>query len=301
MNHDGQIGFTTQVMDLFGVGHLYSTAWAANTDGVLVLDKFHDGQLHDATQFAFTTYGGHTDLEGLASFDSNGDGKLDAGDAQYADFKVWMDKNGDGKVESGEMVSLAQADIQSINLSSDGITRNEADGVTSAGHSTATTTNGTQILVDDASFSYQSAEAAIGNAQNSAHVVEMASGSANGSLLVDAFAFHLADAPVSSSITGFGAAAVVAGGDILDLRDLLQGEQHLGVNPGNLGDYLNISVSNGSTVIEVKEHGVQSTDVSQKIVLADVDLSAGVSVDAGQSMSQAIIQDLLSKGKLITD
>mgnify|MGYP006341639079 CR=1 FL=1 len=59
-----------------------------------------------------------------------------------------------------------------------------------------------------------------------------------------------------------------------------------------LDAYLNFSKQGSDTIIDVKPDG---TNVTQKIVLAGVDLGATGANDI------AIINDLISKGKLITD
>ena len=94
-------------------------------------------------------------------------------------------------------------------------------------------------------------------------------------------------------------------GDALDLRDLLQGETHLGQNPGNLGNYLHFEVSNGHTVLHISTTGGFSTgyDASkedQTIVLQNVNLT----VDANNVTllnDNAVIQDLLNNKRLIVD
>jgi len=89
-------------MDVNGDGRLDATRWTGAQDGVLVWNKYHDGQVHDHTQFAFAQYDTTsaakgktaTDLSGLAqAFDSNHDGVFDAQYAQFADFTVWQDAN----------------------------------------------------------------------------------------------------------------------------------------------------------------------------------------------------------------
>ena len=66
-----------------------------------------------------------------------------------------------------------------------------------------------------------------------------------GGLGSDTFAWTLADqgtlsAPARDTVTDFNVASKAAGGDILDLRDLLQGENHT-AGTGNLADYLHFS------------------------------------------------------------
>ncbi|TMH33423.1 MAG: type I secretion C-terminal target domain-containing protein [Betaproteobacteria bacterium] len=122
----------------------------------------------------------------------------------------------------------------------------------------------------------------------------------------DVFAWNLADkgsagTPAVDIITDFNIAGPAAGGDLLDLRDLLQGETTVG-GTGNLTNYLHFSVSGGDTTIQISSSGgfsggYQASAVDQTIVLQSVDLtSAGV-----LNTDQQIIQDLLSKAKLIVD
>ncbi|UCV29450.1 retention module-containing protein [Ferribacterium limneticum] len=114
-----------------------------------------------------------------------------------------------------------------------------------------------------------------------------------GGLGSDTFAWTLADQgsvglPAKDIITDFNVASKATGGDVLDLRDLLP----TATTVSALDTYLNFSKSGSDTVIDVKPDG---TNVTQTIVLAGVDLGATGTNDA------TIIQDLLTKGKLITD
>ncbi|NTV71319.1 MAG: type I secretion C-terminal target domain-containing protein, partial [Azonexaceae bacterium] len=114
-----------------------------------------------------------------------------------------------------------------------------------------------------------------------------------GGLGSDTFAWTLADQgslalPAKDIITDFNVASKAAGGDVLDLRDLLP----TATTGATLDAYLNFSKSGSDTVIDVKPDGAH---VTQQIVLAGVDLGATGTNDV------AIINDLLTKGKLITD
>ena len=103
------------------------------------------------------------------------------------------------------------------------------------------------------------------------------------------------DAPAVDTIMDFSIQKQADGGDILDLQELLVGE-----NDSTLTDYLNFYKEGNGTVINVNTQGKLGTQgADQKIVLENVDLTH----DAyGQSMSnQAIINDLLQKGKLTVD
>jgi len=155
LDRDGQIEYTQQLMDVNMDGQLDQSAWASREDGVLVWDKFGTGEVKDLSQYAFTAFGGETDLQGLAAgFDSNADGVLDAQDAKFAEFGVWQDADGDGTADAGELRSLADVGIASIDLQSDGVARSPADGVTEAGRTEATLADGSAMLVADAAFTF---------------------------------------------------------------------------------------------------------------------------------------------------
>jgi len=112
----------------------------------------------------------------------------------------------------------------------------------------------------------------------------------------------VAGTPARDTITDFNKSSVSQGGDILDVRDLLQGE-----NAGNLVNYIHFEKSGSDTIVHISSNGGFATDAhnvsgsfssgnaTQQIVLSGVDLTTGQTSDA------AIISNLLSQQKLITD
>ena len=128
----------------------------------------------------------------------------------------------------------------------------------------------------------------------------------------DTFAWKLADrgssgAPALDAITDFDVAPVAAGGDTLDLRDLLVGASHVGTNPGNLDHYLDFDTSTaGTTVIRISSTGgftngnYAAASEDERITLQGVDLRSAFGLGAGASDNQ-IIQELLTRSKLVTD
>jgi VCBS repeat-containing protein len=98
-------------------------------------------------------------------------------------------------------------------------------------------------------------------------------------------------------------------GDVLDLRDLLVGELHTAADSGNLDQYLHFSLTGSgtgsgteaSTVISVSSSGgytggvYNAGAVDQVITLASVNLIAGFTTD------HQVLDDLLKRGKLVTD
>ncbi len=105
-------------------------------------------------------------------------------------------------------------------------------------------------------------------------------------------------APTVDTITDFGR----QGNDVLDLRDLLQGETHTDSNTGNLAQYLHFELSGHDTIVQISSTGgfaggkYSASVVDQRIVLQDVDLTHG-----GSAADQQVISELLKNGKLHAD
>jgi Ca2+-binding RTX toxin-like protein len=122
-----------------------------------------------------------------------------------------------------------------------------------------------------------------------------------GGLGADVFKWSLADvgapgSPAVDTVTDFNP---VAGGDKLDLRDLLQGEIGQGVG-ANLENYLHFEKSGSDTIVHVSSNGGFSNGYNsaaevQTITLQNVDLVGSFTND------QQIVADMLSKQQLITD
>ncbi|MCY1284353.1 CshA-type fibril repeat protein [compost metagenome] len=102
VNHDGQ---TEQI------------GWAAASDGVLGYDADGDGRISvEETRLANFAPGAKTDVEALAAFDTNHDGKISEADAGWSRFKVVQDADGNGDFTQAEHQSLDEAGIASIGL-----------------------------------------------------------------------------------------------------------------------------------------------------------------------------------------
>ncbi len=139
--------------DLNGDGIAEDTGWVDSDDGLLAYDKNDDGLITDYDEVSFVGYkeGARTDLEGLQAFDTNGDGVLDASDAEFGSFNVWQDANQNGVSDAGELRSLLEAGISSIALSSDATVRIVGDNV-SFGVGEFTRTDGTTGFFSDTGF-----------------------------------------------------------------------------------------------------------------------------------------------------
>ena len=132
----------------------------------------------------------------------------------------------------------------------------------------------------------------------------------------DVFAWSFADAgtagtPATDTITDFNVGAVSAGGDVLDLRDLLSGDVlGAGNTVGNLANFLDFAVSgsgaSATTTIRISSTGqyaggnYSAAATDQTIVLQGVDLPTSLGLGSGATDAQ-IVQELLTRGKLIVD
>ncbi len=125
LNGDGvrTLGIGSGVkFDLFDDGAAINTGWVSSGDGLLVLDRNHDGIINNGSEL----FGDHTRLANgekasdgyaaLREFDSNGDGAISSEDAIYGDLRIWIDSNSDGVSGAGETKTLAELGIAKINL-----------------------------------------------------------------------------------------------------------------------------------------------------------------------------------------
>lgn len=117
----------------------------------------------------------------------------------------------------------------------------------------------------------------------------------------DTFVWQLADkgttgAPASDIISDFSAAPA---DDKLDLRDLLQGEIATGLG-ANLENYLHFEHVGTNTVLHISDTGAYNSGFNAANDVQIINLQ-GVDLVTGFANDQAIIADLLTKQKLITD
>ncbi|MDO9144919.1 retention module-containing protein [Rhodoferax sp.] len=112
----------------------------------------------------------------------------------------------------------------------------------------------------------------------------------------DTFKWSLNDTG-ADKITDFNLAPVASGGDVLDLSDLLTGEN---ANAASLDAYLNFSANElGQTVITVDANAGTAGGTGQSITLESVQYSALQAI--GDGSDGAILAKLLTDGNLKTD
>jgi YD repeat-containing protein len=139
---------SNSTFDMVGDGQQHRTAWASSGEGVLAIDADGDGKINQRQEVVFTDWapGTTSDMQALEEvFDTNHNGKLDASDMRWKDFRVLVD----GKTET-----LDQLNIASIDLTPQGNPIGFSDGSSINGTSMFTRTDGSTGLAGDAAFRY---------------------------------------------------------------------------------------------------------------------------------------------------
>jgi Ca2+-binding RTX toxin-like protein len=138
LNGDGisitELSQSNQYYDTAGDGYQHRTAWAGVGDAILAIDADGDGKIDLKKEIVFTEWDptAKDDLTALRNvFDTNKDGKLDASDARFGDFKLVITK-ADGTAET---VALGDK-VASINLLPDATSYKLADGSSVDGKTT---------------------------------------------------------------------------------------------------------------------------------------------------------------------
>ncbi len=107
--NDGNVFF-----DIKNTGFVNKVGWIKGDDGLLALDRDGNSQIDNITElFGDYRQGAWDELRLL---DSNNNNKIDAGDQQFANLKIWQDKNQNGISEEGELKSLSEFNIKEISL-----------------------------------------------------------------------------------------------------------------------------------------------------------------------------------------
>ncbi|HEX9931573.1 MAG TPA: cadherin domain-containing protein, partial [Allosphingosinicella sp.] len=152
------IGESAARFDMDGDGDRDRTGWIAAGDALLALDRNGDGAITDIAEISFVAdkAGAQTDLEGLAAFDTDGDGAIGTRDERFADFRLWFDNDGNGATDAGELLTLVEAGIASISLGGTKLSLDEQAGGGNRIHarSSFTRDDGTSGGVLDAAFAY---------------------------------------------------------------------------------------------------------------------------------------------------
>ena len=99
-------------------GGVSKVGWVGPTDGFLAVDRDGDGAINRLSELSFVQDkpGATSDLEGLRTWDTNGDGLLDKNDRDFSRILLFVDANQNGRSTAKELRTLEQAGIAAINL-----------------------------------------------------------------------------------------------------------------------------------------------------------------------------------------
>ncbi|MET0264441.1 MAG: SdrD B-like domain-containing protein [Duganella sp.] len=149
----------TGSFDLLGTGTAIRSGWLSKGDGFLAVDSNGNGRIDDISEL----FGGNGKGQGfakLASYDSNGDGKVDASDSGFATLRIWQDANSDGQTDAGELISLAQAGVISLTVAHTDLAFLDANHNLHMEASSVTLSNGKSAAMTDVYFNVAAADAA---------------------------------------------------------------------------------------------------------------------------------------------
>ncbi len=93
------VATSSAFFDFAGHGFAAKTGWITPNEGFLILDKGTSTITPDEL-FGVASGNGFDDL---AKLDLNGDGVINASDAQFANLKIWRDLNSNGQLDPGEL------------------------------------------------------------------------------------------------------------------------------------------------------------------------------------------------------
>jgi hypothetical protein len=144
--------------DLLGTGKAVHSGWLSSGDAFLAIDTNGNQKVDDISEL----FGGNKGdgFAKLASFDTNGDGLVDAHDADFGKLLVWQDANGNHATDAGELRTLAEAGIASLTASYTDGAENQLGNVLGE-TSTATRTDGSAVAMVDVYFNVDADSAAL--------------------------------------------------------------------------------------------------------------------------------------------
>jgi Ca2+-binding RTX toxin-like protein len=103
--------------DFDGDGFAEAVSWNAGADGILAVDADGSGRIENGAELiAANAAGANATSRAIATLDSNGDGVIDAADADFSKLQIWVDADRDGFTDEGELTGLSDLDIQAIDV-----------------------------------------------------------------------------------------------------------------------------------------------------------------------------------------
>ena len=144
--------------DLFGNGKAIQSGWLSAEDGFLAVDNNGNGKIDDISELFGGTNKG-TGFAKLADFDSNGDGLVNADDANFSSLLIWRDLNGNHQSDDNELFSLSDAGVSELVVGFTELPFIDAQGNLHFERSSATLVTGQTVDMTDVYFNVSLADA----------------------------------------------------------------------------------------------------------------------------------------------
>jgi hypothetical protein len=153
LNGDGIQTVSTEkgvFFDILNTGTAVNTGWISGSDAFLAFDQNHNGKIDNRDEL----FGGGVGegFASLATFDSNGDGVVNANDERFNSLSLWKDSNVNGITDAGELAALDAFGIASLNVAHSNTFTEDANGNILGESSTAIRANGQAIEMTDVYF-----------------------------------------------------------------------------------------------------------------------------------------------------
>jgi hypothetical protein len=110
--HLTDVDLSSAYVDYGGDGFAVRSGWTDLSEAVLI-DYDGTNNVGAGTILGAASGDGFADL---ASFDTDGNGVVDANDGAATALRFWVDRNGDGAINTGELMTFSEAGIQSLNV-----------------------------------------------------------------------------------------------------------------------------------------------------------------------------------------
>ena len=156
--HTTSLANSTGSFDLFNNGTAVKSGWISSGDGFLAVDSNGNGKIDSLSEMFGGTQAGQG-FARLATYDSNHDGAVDARDAHFADLRVWQDSNGNHVTDAGELMTLAQAGVESLTVTYHMLPALDESGNLHGERSAATLAGGQSVDMTDLYFNVSAADA----------------------------------------------------------------------------------------------------------------------------------------------
>lgn len=165
LNNDGLSFFdieeTNVAFDANVDGVKERVSWVKPTEGILAWDYNSDNKITNFNELEFWSYvqpldPHRSDLQSLSSsvFDANQDGRFDANDSKWSQFRIWRDLNSNGVSDAGELQTLAQAGIKTLYLRANTVNQLYGEHTLVRGFTRVEMTDGRLLQAADAEFTF---------------------------------------------------------------------------------------------------------------------------------------------------